>query len=122
MNLSIKKVKTMTITVFSISSLAMVVLFSNPSGAVDASQDDAGKLFKAKCAVCHSADGSGNSPMGKNLKIRDLRSAEVQKQSDAQLSEIISKGKGKMPSFEKSLGKEQIRDLVGYIRGLAKKR
>ena len=110
------------ITVLAISALAMVVFFSQPSGAAGMSQDDAAKIYKAKCAMCHSADGSGNSPMGKTLKIRDLRSPDVQKQSDAQLSEIISKGKGKMPGFEKSLSKEQIGELVGYLRELAKKR
>ncbi len=110
------------ITVLAISALAMVVFFSQLAAATGMSQDDTGNIYKARCAMCHSADGSGNSPMGKNLKIRDLRSADVQKQSDAQLSEIIAKGKGKMPGFEKSLSKEQIGELVGYLRELGKKR
>lgn len=110
------------ITVLAISALAMVLCFSQLAAATGMSQDDAEKTYKAKCAMCHSADGSGNSPMGKTLKIRDLRSAEVQKQSDTQLSEIIAKGKGKMPAFEKSLSKEQIGELVRYLRELAKKR
>ncbi|MEW5976345.1 MAG: cytochrome c [Acidobacteriota bacterium] len=100
----------------------MVVIFPQRAAATGMSQDDAGKSYKAKCAMCHSADGSGNSPMGKTLKIRDLRSADVQKQSDAQLSETIAKGKAKMQAFEKSLSKEQIGELVGYLRELAKKR
>jgi hypothetical protein len=56
--------------------------------------------------------------MGKKLAVRDLRSAAVQGQSDAQLSSIIAKGKGKMPGYEKSLSADQVRELVGFIRRL----
>src|SRR6202165_3013265 len=62
-------------------------------------QSDAAKLYKTNCALCHSADGSGDSPSGKALHAKDLRSEEVQKQSDEALSEVITKGKGKMPAF-----------------------
>jgi mono/diheme cytochrome c family protein len=58
--------------------------------------------------------------MGKNLKIRDLGSADVQKQSDAELDAIISKGKGKMPAYDGKLTKEQINELVKHIRTLKK--
>ena len=39
-------------------------------------------IFKAKCASCHGPDGAGATAVGKAMKVRDLRSAEVQKQSD----------------------------------------
>ena len=55
------------------------------------------------------------------MKIRDLRSPEVQKQSDAQLSAIIRDGKGKMPAMGKGLTDEQVHVLVGYIRELSGK-
>jgi hypothetical protein len=56
--------------------------------------------------------------MGKKLAVRDLRSPAVQGQSDAQLSAIIVKGKGKMPAYEKSLTADQVRELIGFIRRL----
>lgn len=77
-------------------------------------------LYKAKCAVCHGADGSGDTPMGKKFKIRDLGSADVQKQSDEELQNIIAKGKPPMPRFEKTLDAAQIQQLVAYIRSLKK--
>jgi mono/diheme cytochrome c family protein len=77
-------------------------------------------VFAGKCATCHAKDGSGSTPVGKNLKVRDLRSDEVQKQTDAQLLDIISKGKGKMQGYEKSLGADKIQDAVAYIRTLKK--
>jgi cytochrome c6 len=82
--------------------------------------DDAGALYKTKCAACHGPDGKGETAIGKTNKIRDLASAEVQKQSDDELAGIIGTGKGKMPGYGKSLKPEQIKGLVAYIRGLAK--
>jgi len=83
-------------------------------------QDDAAKVYKTNCALCHSADGSGDSPTGKALKAKDLRSAEVQSKSDADLAGIISKGAGKMPAFGAKLRPDAINSLVAYIRALKK--
>ena len=105
-----------------IAVLLALFLIQNQTPAMVAPTDDAAGLFKAKCVACHGADASGNTPMGKNLKIRDLRSAEVQGQSDAQLFNIISDGKGKMPAYGKSLSQEQIHLLVAFIREQGKKR
>lgn len=84
-------------------------------------QNDAGKIFKANCVLCHSEDGSGSSATGKALKAKDLRSDEVQKQSDEELAEVISKGKNKMPSFGHKLSGAQIASLVAEVRHLAGK-
>ena len=82
---------------------------------------DAATLFKAKCAACHSADGSGSGSMGKQLGVTDLRADAVQKQTDAQLNDSITNGKGKkMPAYKGKLTDDQIKGLVGYIRELAK--
>jgi hypothetical protein len=56
--------------------------------------------------------------MGKKLAVRDLRSSEVQAQSNAQLTSIIAKGKGKMPGYEKTLGADQVRSLLTVVRKL----
>jgi len=84
--------------------------------------DDAAALFKTKCAACHGADGKGETGMGKTLKLRDLSSDDVQKQSDAQLTDIIANGKNKMPAYKGKITDDQIKQLVGYIRDLAKKK
>lgn len=78
-------------------------------------------LFKTKCAACHGQDGKGEVPMGKKLGARNLSSTEVQGQSDAQLTDAVTKGKGKMPAYDGKLTKEQIGELVAYIRELGKK-
>jgi cytochrome c6 len=90
---------------------------SNPLHA----QTDAPKAYKTNCVLCHAADGSGNSPSGKALKAKDLASKEVQAKSDEDLTEVITKGKGKMPAFGAKLKSEDIKQLVAYIRTLPKK-
>jgi len=81
---------------------------------------DAAATYKAKCAMCHGPDGKG-SAMGTKMGVHDFTSADVQKQTDAQLTEIITKGKAKMPAYDGKLKDTEIKDLVAYIRGLAKK-
>ena len=78
------------------------------------------KVYLDKCANCHSKDGSGQSVRGKRLKLRDLRSADVQKQTDAKLVELLAKGKGDMPAYQKELGDDQIKALVVYLREMGK--
>jgi cytochrome c6 len=77
--------------------------------------DDAAATYKAKCAMCHGADGKGGK-----MGTRDFASPEVKAESDAQLAGIITNGKGKMPKYGEKLKESEIKDLVTYIRGLAK--
>ena len=105
------------IAALSTAALAVAIIAGGSSRSEGAAADGAG-VFRAKCAMCHAADGSGNTAAGKAFKVRDLRSADVQRQSDDQLFEIVAKGKGKMPAFEKTLGVGTCRDLVAFIRTL----
>ena len=83
-------------------------------------QNDVEKIYKTNCLLCHAADGSGNSSSGKALGAKDLRTDVVQKKTDAELAEVITQGKGKMPAFGKKLKPEDISKLVAYIRALPK--
>ena len=60
--------------------------------------------------------------MGKKLGARDLGSPEVQKRSDEDLIEAVTKGKNKMPAYGKTLKGDEIKGIVAYIRELAKKK
>jgi len=71
--------------------------------------------------MCHGPDGKGEVPMGKKLNVPSLVSSDVQNQSDAQLTDAITKGKNKMPAYDGKLTKEQIGQLVAYVRELGKK-
>ena len=84
-------------------------------------QSEAAVTYKTNCALCHGADGSGNTGTGKALHAQDLRSNDTQKQTDAALDEVISKGRGKMPAFGAKIKPDAIQQLVAYIRTLPTK-
>jgi mono/diheme cytochrome c family protein len=79
---------------------------------------DGAALYKAKCASCHGVNGSGDTAMGKAMKLRDLRSPEVQKQTDADLTKVTADGKGKMPAYKGKLTDAEITALVAHMRTL----
>jgi mono/diheme cytochrome c family protein len=90
----------------------LVAVCASPAAA-----QDAAATYKAKCAPCHGADGKGGK-----MGTKDFASAEIAGLSDAQLTETITKGKPpKMPAYEGKLKDTEIKDLVTYIRSLAKK-
>ena len=84
-------------------------------------QADAVATYKAKCAGCHGSDGAGSTAAGKATKVRDFHAAEVQKETDVELTDIIANGKNKMPKYADKLKEGEIKDLVAYVRGLGKK-
>ena len=56
------------------------------------------------------------------MHAKDLRSDEVQKQTDAALAEVITKGRGKMPAFGGKIKPDDVTKLVAYIRALPDKK
>jgi cytochrome c6 len=83
--------------------------------SISAVAQDAAATYKAKCAMCHGADGKGGK-----MGTRDFASPEVKAETDAQLTDIITKGKGKMPSYSGKLSDADIKGMVAYVRSLAK--
>jgi cytochrome c6 len=108
--------KIITCTMMFGLALLLVTLTTDTANA-----DTAEATYKAKCQMCHGPDGKGETPTGKAMKVKDFSSEDVQKMSDADLTGIITNGKNKMPGYGKSLKPEQVKELVGYIRSLAKK-
>ena len=84
------------------------------------SAQTAADIYKSKCQSCHAADGSGNTPAGKAMKVLPFNRPDVVKMSDDELITITKKGKGKMPAFGGKLSDDQIKELVAYIRTLQK--
>jgi len=101
--------------------LLILVAIVSLALAMPAFAADGAALYKSKCVTCHAADGSGSTPAGKSMKVRDLRSAEVQKQTDLQLTDVIAGGKGKMPGYGKQMSTPDIQALIAYIRTLKAK-
>ena len=114
--------KVLGISVFLAGAYSIFMLSSAPGAVAHASpapQQSAQDVYLDKCSVCHGKDGSGNTAKGKKLKAKDLRSAEIQKMSDADLINAVANGKGKdMDGFQKELGADMVKQLVAYCRTL----
>src|SRR5215510_12005875 len=105
--------------IIAIASIATLVCTRSSAGT-SVAPADAAATYKAKCTSCHGADGAGQTAAGKKMNLKALGSAEVQGMSDDQLLAIISKGKAKMPGYEKSLGAATCKALVAHIRKFKK--
>ncbi len=68
--------------------------------------------YKAKCAACHGANAEGK-PALKTAPMKDFAG-----KADAELTDAITKGKGKMPAYQGKLTPEQIKTLVSEIKAL----
>jgi mono/diheme cytochrome c family protein len=90
-------------------------------GSTARAQGAGEKTYKAKCAMCHGPEGKGDTAAGKTTKARDLCSDDVKKETDAEWTEVIVKGKNKMPPYDKKLTEAEIKDAIAYMRGLCKK-
>jgi mono/diheme cytochrome c family protein len=80
--------------------------------------------FADHCAICHANDGSGQTPIGRNVypKAPDLRAAETQRLSDGELFYTIHNGirfTG-MPAWGKGSPEDDVESwkLVHFLRHL----
>lgn len=105
------------LTVASLFTVATMMI--GPVARAD--ETNGATIYKAKCAMCHGADGKGETPMGKNLKLKDLSSDDVQKVHDSEIKTLIENGNGKMPAMKGKLSDKQVEDVVQYVRTLKKK-
>ncbi len=76
--------------------------------------------YKAKCMMCHGADGSGSTPAGKAMGAIPLKSPALLKASTADLIAATTNGKGKMPAYGNKLTAPQIEAVIAYVRTLQK--
>jgi len=100
--------------------LVLIALAASSISVSGFAQQTGEATYKAKCAICHGADGVGNTPVGKNMKLRSLKGPEDIKATDAELFKQTKDGVGKMQGYAGKLTDAQIRDVVTYIRTLQK--
>jgi mono/diheme cytochrome c family protein len=85
------------------------------------------RLWKAKCASCHGADGKGQTDQGQKMGVADYTNPAWQKaHSDADIKKAIVEGvnrekngkKQEMEGFKDKMPPEQIDLLAAYVRSL----
>ena len=78
------------------------------------------KVYAAKCASCHGADGKGNDKMAGMLKVDIPDLSGSKGKSDAELLKLLAEGKKPMPSFAKNLSKDEMESVLSYTKALVK--
>lgn len=98
-------------------NILIVLAFAAAATALQAADAAAGKAaYDKSCKSCHGPDGTPNAAIAKMFKVdmRDLKSADVQAMSDADLMKIITDGKGKMKPVASASASAA--DIVAYVR------
>jgi mono/diheme cytochrome c family protein len=76
-------------------------------------------VFADNCVACHGTDGSANTPQGRKVKARDLRSSTL---TDAEIERQIREGSKKksgpsvMPAFGRDLTDAQIQEAIRTVK------
>lgn len=99
-------------------AFVIALVFSIASVASAQTKVDAKQKYQQMCAICHGADGKSQTTMGKNVGAVDLTTAKTQSMSDADLTTVIEKGKGKMPAYGNVLGKDGTAAMLKYVRAM----
>jgi mono/diheme cytochrome c family protein len=82
------------------------------------------KMFGYDCAMCHGASGDGKGDLVESMKLtmKDWRTpATLSGMTDAQIYDMIVKGKGQMTGEGDRLPPNEVWKMVNYVRSLAKK-
>jgi mono/diheme cytochrome c family protein len=102
--------------------IGTVVLIGMSAATGIAADAKAGQaIFDKSCKSCHGSDGTPNAAIAKMMKVemKDLKSAEVQAKSDADIKKIIDEGIGKMKPIKAVTGADAD-NVVALIRTLKK--
>jgi mono/diheme cytochrome c family protein len=127
-----RPLRPLLVLVFALAALGVFAgglawLLDNPRPLPGASRGE--RVFVALCAECHGADGRG-SWRATLFLIRPgdfTDPARTGRESDQYLVDIIKNGgapigRPGMPAFGAALKDDDIRELVAYVRGLARAR
>jgi mono/diheme cytochrome c family protein len=94
----------------------------NPLPETDEVAGEGQAVFLESCALCHGADGRGQSSIGRNMypPTADLHSSHVQHWSDGELFWIIRNGVRLtgMPSWQSSISEDNTWKLARFIHNL----
>jgi cytochrome c6 len=102
------------------SELVLALVFSL-FGTVAFAQASGDATYKAKCQMCHGADGMAATPAGKAMKTLPFTDPQIMKASDADLIAATKNGKGKMPAYSAKLSDGDIKAVITFIHTLQKK-
>ena len=98
-----------------IPGIALLVALAAGASA----EPDGAALYQAKCASCHGADGRGDTPVGKALKIRSLLEPRwAAEDAPAAIAKVVREGSPGMPPLASKLSAAEIEAVAKATRDL----
>ena len=101
------KLNSVTIAATLIVASMATPVFAQTSGAT---------IYKAKCQMCHLADGSGN----KGMKVPAFTAGASEAKLIAATKNGVSTSTPKMPAYAGKLTDAEINEVAAYIKTIAK--
>lgn len=78
--------------------------------------EDGAALYKARCAACHGADGKGDTPVGKALKVKPLAGTKL---SAGEIEKVAAEGRpGTKMAAVKGLTADQYKAVAAHVKSL----
>lgn len=101
--------------------LTSVLLVASATGVYAADAKAGEAAYEKSCKTCHGTDGAPNPAIVKMMKveIKDLKSAEIQAMSAADIKKVITDGKGKMKPVTGVTG-SAADDIAAYVKTMKK--
>jgi mono/diheme cytochrome c family protein len=98
--------------------------YRSPTGFAATSIADGAALYPQHCASCHGAEGRGDGPAARGLRIppADLTAEHLWAHSDGEMfwwlshGIVSAEGEVAMPGFSGTLSDDQIWHLIDYVR------
>jgi len=141
-DLAMKAIKPLVLALIGVTGAPRVTAAATPGGAAasapaaEAQIAEGKRVYDANCAACHGMDARGDGPLagsfdpapadlvasGVHVSVRGLQVViSVPHYSSELLRERITGGNEPMPAWKDILTREQIDDLVLYVRSLIEK-
>jgi len=105
------------------TQLCLITATTLMAASLSASAADGSAIFTKDCVKCHGADGKGETPMGKKLKMKDL-GTEAAKLGEAKIESTIKEGvkdgdKVRMKGFP-DMSEADVKAVAKYVLTLKK--
>lgn len=94
------------------SLIIVLVQLWSMTPAWSADLTNGGHLFEVHCVGCH-VNGGNIVRRGKNLQLKTLQRRELD--SEAAISQLVTKGKGIMSAYGDRLTAAEIQDVSAYV-------
>lgn len=101
----------------SVRSILVLAVAASLAGAAGFAQSGGEATYKAKCQMCHGANGSADTPTAKMLKVKPVSDPDIKKLSVDEIISVIKNGKGKMHPVA-GLSDAQTKEVATFYKGL----